>query len=62
MLWIVGFRPDARGTARDGLPYENTYAWFLEIRDDKVTKASAFFDSIDTSETFAAERKNGRWS
>jgi ketosteroid isomerase-like protein len=28
---------DASGTARDGLPYENTYAWFLDIRDGKVT-------------------------
>ena len=37
---------DASGTARDGLPYENTYAWFLDIRDGKVTKASAFFDSV----------------
>jgi ketosteroid isomerase-like protein len=37
---------DARGTARDGLPYENTYAWFLDMRDGKVTKASAFFDSV----------------
>jgi uncharacterized protein len=37
---------DASGTARDNLPYQNTYAWFLDIRDGKVTKASAFFDSI----------------
>lgn len=38
---------DARGIARDGEPYENTYAWFLEMRDDKVVKAFAFFDSIE---------------
>lgn len=37
---------DAKGTARDGIPYENTYAWFLELRDGKIAKASAFFDSI----------------
>jgi uncharacterized protein len=37
---------DAGGTARDGKPYENTYAWFLDLRDGKVTKATAFFDSI----------------
>jgi ketosteroid isomerase-like protein len=42
---------DARGTARDGLSYENTYAWFLDIQDGKVTKASAFFDSIDPNRT-----------
>ena len=37
---------DAEGTARDGLPYRNTYAWFLTLREDKIVKASAFFDSI----------------
>jgi uncharacterized protein len=37
---------DAKGTARDGVPYENTYAWFLDLRDGKIAKASAFFDSI----------------
>jgi uncharacterized protein len=37
---------DARGTARDGKPYTNTYAWFLTMRDDKVVKAFAFFDSV----------------
>ena len=37
---------DATGTARDGKPYENTYAWFLDMRDGKVVKAFAFFDSV----------------
>jgi len=37
---------DAEGTARDGLPYRNTYAWFLTMRDNRIVKASAFFDSI----------------
>jgi uncharacterized protein len=38
---------DASGTARDGKPYVNTYAWFLDMRDGKVVKASACFDSIE---------------
>jgi ketosteroid isomerase-like protein len=38
---------DAAGIARDGKPYTNTYAWFLEMRDGKVVKASAFYDSIE---------------
>lgn len=38
---------DARGTARDGKPYVNTYAWFLELKDGKVIAASAFFDSLE---------------
>jgi ketosteroid isomerase-like protein len=37
---------DASGTARDGAPYTNTYAWFLELSDGKIVNASAFFDSI----------------
>ncbi|MGV6872156.1 nuclear transport factor 2 family protein [Pseudochelatococcus sp. B33] len=37
---------DAAGTARDGKPYVNTYAWFLDIHDGRITKASAFYDSI----------------
>lgn len=41
---------DARGTARDGKPYTNTYAWFLTLRDDKVVKAFAFFDSVEFNE------------
>ena len=38
---------DARGIARDGKPYVNTYAWFLDMRDGKVVKATAMFDSIE---------------
>jgi hypothetical protein len=37
---------DAKGTARDGKPYANTYAWFLEMRDGRIVRAHAFFDSI----------------
>ena len=37
---------DAAGTARDGEPYANTYAWFFHMSGGKVVKASAFFDSI----------------
>ena len=37
---------DASGTTRDGKPYANTYAWFLDMRDGKVVKAFAFFDSL----------------
>ena len=37
---------DAAGMARDDKPYTNTYAWFFEMRDGKVVKASAFFDSL----------------
>jgi ketosteroid isomerase-like protein len=38
---------DAAGTARDGQPYKNTYAWFLDMQGGKVVKAHAFFDSVE---------------
>jgi uncharacterized protein len=38
---------DASGVARDGKPYTNTYAWFLEMREGKVVKGAAFYDSIE---------------
>jgi ketosteroid isomerase-like protein len=37
---------DAAGVARDGKPYTNTYAWFFDMRGDKVIRAHAFFDSL----------------
>jgi ketosteroid isomerase-like protein len=44
---------DAAGTARDGQPYKNTYAWFLDMQDGKVVKAHAFFDSIEFNDFWA---------
>jgi ketosteroid isomerase-like protein len=41
---------DAKGTARDGRPYTNTYAWFLEMRDGRIVAAFAFFDSLEFNE------------
>jgi uncharacterized protein len=37
---------DGEATARDGMPYKNTYFWLFEMRDGKVVKASALFDSL----------------
>lgn len=37
---------DASGTAKDGKPYANTYAWFLKFSGGKIVTATAFFDSI----------------
>lgn len=44
---------DAEATALDGKPYRNTYAWFMELRDGKVIRATAFFDSIEFNELWA---------
>ena len=37
---------DAKGETRDGQTYANTYAWFLEMKDSRIVRAHAFFDSI----------------
>lgn len=37
---------DARGEARDGKPYVNTYAWFFRMTDGRVVEANAFYDAI----------------
>lgn len=41
---------DAAGVASNGQPYTNTYAWFWEMKDGRVVKAHAFFDSIAFNE------------
>ena len=40
---IVHF--DASGTATDGKPYVNSYAWILRMADGQIVEAHAFFDS-----------------
>ena len=37
----------AQATARDGRPYRNTYTWYLQLRDDQIVNAIAFFDTVD---------------
>lgn len=37
---------DGRGTASDGQPYENSYAWFMQMTDGEVVEGTAFYDSI----------------
>ena len=40
---IILFDIDA--IVRDGKPYHNTYTWFFQMRDERVVKAIAFFDT-----------------
>src|SRR5215204_4582503 len=37
---------DGRGIANDGQPYQNSYAWFMKLRNGKVIDGTAFYDSI----------------
>ena len=36
---------DAAATAKDGLPYRNTYTWYFRMKEGKVVDATAFFDT-----------------
>jgi hypothetical protein len=45
---------DASGTARDGKPYANTYAWFFDMRDGRVVKASAFLTASSSTNSGGA--------
>jgi uncharacterized protein len=47
---------DAKGTAGDGRPYVNTYAWFLVMRNGRIVEASAFFDSVEFNEFWTRVR------
>jgi ketosteroid isomerase-like protein len=47
---------DGRGLATDGQPYENSYAWFLEMRDGKVIDGTAFYDSISFNDLWTRVR------
>lgn len=44
---------DAAGTARDGKPYTNTYAWFFRMKGGRVVEANAFFDAIAFNDLWA---------
>ena len=41
---------DGTATARDGKPYKNTYSWFMTLKDGRIVKVVAFFDTIEFTE------------
>ena len=41
---------DATATAKDGVPYRNTYTWYFRMNDKKVVSAIAFFDTREFDE------------
>jgi uncharacterized protein len=41
---------DAAATAKDGQPYRNTYTWYFQMKEAKVVKAIAFFDTREFDE------------
>ena len=44
---------DGHGIANDGQSYENSYAWFMRLRDGKVVDGTAFHDSISFNDLWA---------
>jgi hypothetical protein len=44
--WVIALF-DASATAKDGKPYENTYTWYLRLRDGAIVEAIAFFDTLE---------------
>jgi uncharacterized protein len=41
---------EASATTKDDRPYHNTYTWYFQMNDGKVTKAIAFFDTREFDE------------
>jgi ketosteroid isomerase-like protein len=56
----VVVRFDASGTASDGVVYTNSYAWFLELREGRIVRAQAFFDSLAFDELWRRVRPMGQ--
>jgi uncharacterized protein len=44
---------DGRGTTIENTTYENSYAWFMQMRDGKVIDGTAFYDSISFNDLWA---------
>ena len=38
---------DGKAIAKDGVPYNNTYSWYMKVNNEKITEVVAFFDTID---------------
>ena len=41
---------DGTATANDGVPYNNTYSWYMTMKDGRIVKVVAFFDTIEFTE------------
>lgn len=41
---------DGTATATDGVPYNNTYSWYMKFSKGKIVEVVAFFDTIDLAD------------
>ena len=51
---------DGAAMARDGRSYENTYSWYLKMRDGKIVNAVAVYDSVAFDDLWKRIRPNFR--
>jgi uncharacterized protein len=49
---------DAAATAKDQIPYRNTYTWYFRMKDARVVSATAFFDTREFDEFWARVSPN----
>ena len=47
--WVIALF-DASAIAVDGKPYDNTYTWYMRLRNGAIVEAIAFFDTIEFTE------------
>ncbi|WP_341530212.1 hypothetical protein WKK05_13515 [Nostoc sp. UHCC 0302] len=38
---------DRTAKAKDGKPYTNTYSWYMTMKNGRIVKVVAFFDTIE---------------
>jgi len=41
---------DGHAVAKDGIAYDNTYSWYMRIKNGRIINVVAFFDSIELAE------------
>lgn len=41
---------DGTATTKDGKPYKNTYSWYMTMKEGRIVKVVAFFDTIEFTE------------
>jgi ketosteroid isomerase-like protein len=41
---------DGTAVAKDGKPYNNTYSWYMTIKNNCIVKAIAFFDTLELAD------------
>jgi ketosteroid isomerase-like protein len=41
---------DGTAVAKDGKPYNNTYSWYMTMKNGRIVKAVAFFDTLELAD------------